>query len=57
MNFSGTITSDFMKLAPIALNRRVDLINFAATDFLSLRDSLIDYVKAVYPDDYKYFVE
>lgn len=57
MNFSGTINSDFMKLAPIALNRRVDLINFAATDFLTLRDSLIQYVKAVYPDEYKYFVE
>lgn len=57
MNFSGTISSDFMKLAPIALNRRVDLINFAATDFLSLRDSLIAYVKAAYPDEYKYFVE
>jgi len=57
MNFSGTITSDFMKLAPMALNRRVDLINFAATDFLSLRDSLINYVKAAYPDEYKYFVE
>ena len=57
MNFSGTITSDFMKLAPIALNRKVDLINFAATDFLSLRNSLIDYVKAAYPDEYKYFVE
>ena len=57
MTFSGTINSDFMKLAPIALNRRVDLINFAATDFLTLRDSLIEYVKAVYPDEYKYFVE
>lgn len=57
MNFSGTIQSDFMKLAPIALNRRVDLVNFAATDFLSLRNSLIDYVKAVYSDEYKYFVE
>lgn len=57
MNFSGTIKSDFMKLAPLALNRRADLINFAATDFLSLRNSLIDYVKASYPDDYKYFVE
>ena len=57
MNFSGTITSDFMKLAPIALDRRADLINFAATDFLTLRNSLIDYAKAVYPDEYKYFVE
>lgn len=57
MNFSGTISSDFMKLAPLALNRRVDLINFAATDFITLRDSLISYIKAVYPDEYKYFVE
>ena len=57
MNFSGTIQSDFMKLAPLALNRRADLINFAATDFISLRQSLIDYVKAAYPDEYKYFVE
>ena len=48
MNFSGTITSDFMKLAPMALNRKVDLVNFAATDFLSLRTSLIDYAKAAY---------
>jgi len=57
MNFSGTVSSDFMKLAPLALNRRADLINFAATDFLTLRDSLIDYVKAAFPEDYNYFVE
>jgi len=57
MNFSGTISSDFMKLAPIALNRRQDLINFAATDFFSLRNALIDYVKAAYSNEYKYFVE
>ena len=46
-----------MKLAPIALNRRQDLINFAATDFFSLRNALIDYVKAAYSNEYKYFVE
>lgn len=57
MNFSGTITSDFMKLAQIPVSKRPSLINFAATDFASLRESLIDYAKAVYPDDYKYFVE
>jgi hypothetical protein len=32
-------------------------INFAATDFLSLRDSLLRYVQAVYPLDYTYFSE
>jgi len=57
MNFSGTITSDFMKLADIPVIKRPSLINFAATDFLTLRNSLIDYAKAVYPRDYKYFVE
>lgn len=57
MNFSGTITSDFMKLAQIPVSKRSSLINFAATDFATLRQSLIDYAKAVYPDDYKYFVE
>ena len=57
MNFSGTIASDFMKLADIPVVKRPSLINFAATDFLTLRNSLIDYAKAVYPRDYKYFVE
>ena len=57
MNFSGTITSDFMKLANIPVSKRSSFINFAATDFVTLRQSLIDYAKTVYPDDYKYFVE
>ena len=57
MTFSGTIESDFMKLSEVPLGKRPTLINFAATDFLSLRDSLIYYAKAVYPNDYKYFVE
>jgi len=57
MNFSGTIASDYMKLADIPVVKRPSLINFAATDFLTLRNSLIDYAKAVYPRDYKYFVE
>jgi hypothetical protein len=57
MNFSGTIASDFMKLANIPLRKRPDLVDFAATDFLSLRKSIIKYIKAVYPTEYQYFVE
>lgn len=57
MNFSGTIASDFMKLANIPVSKRPSFINFAATDFATLRQSLIDYAKTVYPNDYKYFVE
>ena len=57
MNFSGTINSDFMKLAGIPVDKRANLVNFAATDFLTFRDNFLDYVRAVYPDDYQYFVE
>jgi hypothetical protein len=57
MTFSGTITSDFMKLAQIPESKRQSFINFAATDFATLRQSLVNYAKTVYPEDYKYFVE
>lgn len=57
MTFSGTIESDFMKLAEVPLRKRPNEVNFAATDFLTLRDSLLEYAKAVYPNDYNYFVE
>jgi len=46
-----------MKLAQVPILKRPSLINFAATDFVTLRNSLIAYAKAVYPRDYKYFVE
>lgn len=57
MNLSGTISSDFMKLANLPLRKKPNLINFANSDFASLRQSLIDYAKAAYPDDYSYFIE
>ena len=57
MAFSGTLKSDFMKLTNIPLVKRPSLVDFAATDFISLRNSLIKYIKAVYPTEYNYFVE
>jgi len=57
MNFSGAVSSDFLKLVNIPNNKKPDFINFAATDFLSLRQSLIQYIKSVYPLDYQYFIE
>ena len=57
MSFSGTIASDFMNLAHIPVGKRPSLIDFAATDYISLRNSLIKYIKAVYPLEYTYFVE
>jgi len=57
MNFSGTIKSDYMKLAQVPERKKPSLIDFAATDFLTLKESLIKYIKAVYPLEYTYFVE
>jgi hypothetical protein len=51
--------SDFQKLIDSgdSYTNKKDLIDYAATDFLSLRDSLISYMKAVYPTDYQNFSE
>ena len=57
MNFKGTVTSDFMKLSNVADIDKTNFINFASTDFITLRNSLLNYVKAVYPQDYTYFSE
>lgn len=57
MAFNGTVTSDFLKLVGVEDVDKQNLINFAATDFLNLRESLLNYVKAVYPLDYNYFSE
>ena len=55
MSFSGTADSDFMKLSQIPEVRKSDYINFAATDFDSIKDSLLQYINAVYPEDYNNF--
>jgi len=57
MTFSGTLDSDFLKLSNIKQDRKADFINFAAADFDTLKDSMLDYVKAVYPEDFNNFYE
>lgn len=57
MAFSGTLDSDFLKLSTIKPDRKSDFINYSAADFDTLRDSMIEYVKAVYPEDFNNFYE
>lgn len=57
MAFTGNASSDFMKLVELPDNKKDQFIDYAATDFLSLRNRMIDYIKAVYPLDYQNFVE
>ena len=53
--FSGTVESDFLKLLPSDLDDKEKLIDFSASDFESLRQNLIDYIKATFPLDYNNF--
>jgi len=57
MAFKGTAQSDFMKLVRVDDVAKSTFIDFAATDFTSLRNALLKYIQAVYPLDYNYFVE
>ena len=57
MSFSGTTDSDFMKLAVIPDRKKQQYINYAGNDFYTIRQDLINYVKAVYPNDYQNFAE
>ena len=57
MVFSGTAQTDFMKLYSIPDRKKEEYINFAGNDFLSIREDLISYIKAVYPLDYENFSE
>ena len=55
--FNATVQSDFLKLLPGQLSNKETLINFAASDFDTLRSTLISYVKANFPTDYNNFEE
>ena len=50
------VASDYMKLTHIPDNQKSSLIDFTATDFATLRESLVNYIKAAYPTDYNNFV-
>ena len=57
MVFSGTAQTDFMKLASIPDRKKQEYIDYAGNDFYSIREDLINYVKAVYPLDYQNYSE
>lgn len=57
MVYTGQLNSDFLKLEEVDDKAKLNLINYAATDFLSLREALVQYIEAVYPLDYNYFAE
>ena len=57
VQFTGQVGSDFLKKVTLPIDEKSKILNFTSNDYESLRDSLIDYVKAVYPLDYENFSE
>lgn len=57
VNFLGTVVSDYVKKVDITEANKPFPLDFAATDFATLRINLVNYIKAVYPEDYNYFAE
>ena len=57
MAFEPNVTSDFQKLVNVPDTKKQALINFSTHGFSELKDSLINYMKAVYPLDYQNFGE
>lgn len=53
--FSGTVDSDFLKLLPSELDNKQKLINYSASDFESMRQTLLKYIRATFPLDYNNF--
>lgn len=52
-----TVASDFQRLADIPDSLKDTYIDYGSTDFATLRESLINYIRAVYPLEYNNFVE
>ena len=44
MPFTGEVKSDFLKSVVMPKDKRPNFINFAGTDFIELRQGLIDYI-------------
>tara|TARA_R110000824_G_scaffold62437_3_gene165362 strand:- start:2753 stop:4315 length:1563 start_codon:yes stop_codon:yes gene_type:complete len=57
MIFSGNVESDFLKLVRVEDSKKPSTIDYTSQDFSSIKDSLIKYMKAVYPIDFHNFTE
>tara|TARA_R110002167_G_scaffold284935_7_gene490113 strand:- start:232 stop:1851 length:1620 start_codon:yes stop_codon:yes gene_type:complete len=55
--FDGTIAADFLKFGTLTPKAKSGLVDYSAAEFGEFRDSLISYLKSVYPNDYNSFAE
>jgi len=55
--FDGTLASDFISTTELSPQVKATKVDYSSNDFLEYRESLLTYLKAVYPLDYNNFVE
>ena len=55
--FDGTVQTDLQKLGTVQESEKKGLIDYSVADFGEYKEALLDYVKAVYPDDYNNFYQ
>ena len=55
--YDGTIDSDFINIGDISLKAKSSKVDYSINDFAEYRESLITYLRAVYPNDYNNFVD
>tara|TARA_R100000008_G_scaffold56424_1_gene34711 strand:- start:4553 stop:6163 length:1611 start_codon:yes stop_codon:yes gene_type:complete len=51
------VASDYQKLAAIPDSLKENYIDYASSDFITLRNALLAYMESVYPTDYNNFAE
>lgn len=55
--YDGTIDSDFINIGELSLKAKASKVDYSTNDFAEYRESLITYLRAVYPNDYNNFVD
>ena len=55
--FAGTVESDYLRYAAIPESEKPSFIDYSLTDFASYKQALLNYVRAVYPDEFTNFSE
>ena len=55
--FDGTISSDFITTTELTPQVKSNRVDYSPNDFVDYRESLLKYLRAVYPADYNNFVE
>lgn len=55
--FDGNVVSDFLRVAAIGEGDKANLVDYSVADFEDFKEAFLNYLKAVYKDQYNNFFE